>query len=321
LIDVPDENRESRAQGPAAGLAVDLLSPGSSEIGRLNLLTGLRQGRLPEQRGEVLLSDEFARKLGVAPGDVVTLISSTMSGSMALQNFRIAGTVRFGAAAMDRGAMLLDLLDAKELLDMHDAAGEILGYDPSGFYNIEHANAVTSDFRQRYGGSPDRFAPVMFTLREQNDMAAMIDYIDIFASLIVVIFMGVLSIILWNAGLIGGLRRYGEVGLRLAIGEDKNHLYRSMLVESAAVGVAGSIAGTVVGLGIAYLLETVGFDFSDMMKSASMVMPAVFRARVTETAYYIGFIPGVLSTLLGTALSGIGIYRRQTASLFKELEV
>jgi putative ABC transport system permease protein len=33
-----------------------------------------------------------------------------------------------------------------------------------------------------------------------------------------------------------------------------------------------------------------------------------------------GFIPEILSTLVGAGLAGIGIYKRQTAQLFKELE-
>ena len=52
-----------------------------------------------------------------------------------------------------------------------------------------------------------------------------------------------------------------------------------------------------------------------------MMMPTVYRAMVTPEAYYIGFIPGVFSMTLGNALSGLGVYKRQTARLFKELEV
>jgi len=50
------------------------------------------------------------------------------------------------------------------------------------------------------------------------------------------------------------------------------------------------------------------------------MMPNRIRARITPPDFYIGFIPGLISTVLGTALSGIGIYRRQTSMLFKELE-
>jgi putative ABC transport system permease protein len=57
------------------------------------------------------------------------------------------------------------------------------------------------------------------------------------------------------------------------------------------------------------------------MKNASMMMPSIYRATITPEAFYIGFIPGLFSMVLGNALAGIGIYKRNTAQLFKELEV
>ena len=50
-------------------------------------------------------------------------------------------------------------------------------------------------------------------------------------------------------------------------------------------------------------------------------MPSVMRAYITSDLLYVGFIPGLFSMLLGTALAGRGIFKRETARLFKELEV
>jgi len=72
-------------------------------------------------------------------------------------------------------------------------------------------------------------------------------------------------------------------------------------------------------LGSLYLQQH-GLDLSSMMKNATILMPTVFHTKINATSYFIGFIPGLLSTVLGTALSGIGIYKRKTAQLFKELE-
>jgi putative ABC transport system permease protein len=94
-----------------------------------------------------------------------------------------------------------------------------------------------------------------------------------------------------------------------------------MIIESVLIGIIGSVIGTTLGLGISYYLQTVGFDISALMKNVTMVIPSVFRAHITPQAYFIGFIPGLFSTTLGTMLAGIGIYRRKTAQLFKELEV
>jgi putative ABC transport system permease protein len=50
-----------------------------------------------------------------------------------------------------------------------------------------------------------------------------------------------------------------------------------------------------------------------------MITP-VIRSEVTPQLYYIGFIPGVISMLVGSALAGTAVYKRNTAMLFKELD-
>ena len=57
-----------------------------------------------------------------------------------------------------------------------------------------------------------------------------------------------------------------------------------------------------------------------MMKGSNMLMSGIFRAKITPTAFYLGFVPGVAATVFGSMISGIGIFKRQTSQLFKELE-
>jgi putative ABC transport system permease protein len=81
--------------------------------------------------------------------------------------------------------------------------------------------------------------------------------------------------------------------------------------------------GTGLGLSIVYYVQENGIDYSEVvatMSTASMVMPNVFYAKITPDLYYIGFIPGLIATFLGTMLAGIAIYKREMAQLFKELE-
>jgi putative ABC transport system permease protein len=146
------------------------------------------------------------------------------------------------------------------------------------------------------------------------------DQIKQVGGFVVFVFVLSMSLVFWNAGLLGGLRRYIEFGTRLAIGEDYSHIYRTMIYESVLIGIAGSVCGTLVGLSLSLYMQRHGIDVGSMMKNASIMMPSVFHARITAAAFVIGFIPGLLSTVAGTALSGIGIYKRKTAQLFKELE-
>ncbi|MFO7998575.1 MAG: FtsX-like permease family protein, partial [Bacteroidales bacterium] len=316
LVDVPDENGETRSQGTVMGMGLDLLTDGTGELDRLGIGRSLVRGSLPKEAGQVLLSETFSRNLDIDPGETITLIGSSMNGSLVMANFTVIGTLSFGVEAMDRGTIIMDIEDARLALDMEDAAGEIIGFLPGGFYDDEQARRFARVFNAQYADDPDAFAPVMKSLSQQGSMGAYVKISEVWGLYVSGIFIFAMSLVLWNAGLLGGLRRYGEVGIRLAMGEDKGHVYRSMIYESIVIGFVGSVLGTAVGLFFAWLLQEYGIDISGMMEGASMMMPSVIRARITTPDFFIGFIPGVVSTVIGTMLAGIGIYKRQTAWLF-----
>jgi putative ABC transport system permease protein len=321
LMDFPDSSGETRVQGPAIGWAVDLLSPGSKEKDRLNIDKSIVSGRIPQKQGEALISDDFTKIYKIKTGETFTLFGSTMDGSMAFRNFTVAGTVRFGSTGIDRGAMIIDIHDAQQAFNMEDAAGEILGFLKSGHFDDQKTKAVADDFNAKFKNNKDEFAPVMITMRNQSGMGEYLDYTQSIEALLVVIFVIAMSIVLWNAGLLGGLRRYREFGVRLALGEEKGHLYKTLIYEGILIGSIGSIIGTAIGLGAALYLQVVGIDISGILQNSSLMMPTIMRAAVTPSSFFLGFIPGLFSTVVGNALAGIGIYKRQTAMLFKELEV
>jgi putative ABC transport system permease protein len=301
-------------------MGVDLFSPGSPELRILRLAKAIVRGRMPSKRGEMLVSDAFAAHLGLQPGDTATLIGSTMNGSMATANFVVAGTVRFGIAALDHGAMIADLEDVRQALDMDDAAGEILGFSNDIIYRRKASEEVAARYNALQAKAGDEFSPEMVEFRESSGLASYLDMAEYFSTILVVIFVTAMSIVLWNAGLMGGLRRYGEIGVRLAIGEDKGHVYRSMIAESVMIGIAGSVVGTALGLALSYDLQAYGLNIGYLTGNASILIQENLRAHVTSTSYYLGFLPGLCATFLGTSISGIGIYKRQTSQLAKEME-
>jgi putative ABC transport system permease protein len=321
LIDAPGKNGETKGQGPAVGIAIDLFNAESKEIDRMNIRSAMVAGEIPSRANQAIISSKFAEKLGVNLKDTITYVGSTMNGSMTFRNLTVSGLIQFGNAAMDNGAIIVDVTDAQSILDMEDGAGELLGFQPNDIYDNDEAVAIAATFNVKYAESEDEFAPVMQSLKQQNGLASLIDYAEVMSGMFVAIFVFAMSIVLWNTGLLGGLRRYQEYGIRLALGESKGGIYRKMLLEAALIGVIGSVVGTILGVTAAYALEVYGFDISEFMEQSNMLMPSVIRARVTPDLFYIGFIPGLLAMLIGTALSGIGIYRRETARLFKELEV
>jgi len=321
IMDVPDASGNTKLQGPGIGLAISILSEESGELQRLQLNKSLKKGRLPKRSGEIILSDNYATKLNISPGEKITFFGSTMEGSMVFQSCEMTGTVEFGSPLMDKGTFIIDIRDAQNMLDMENGTGELLGYFKDDKYDDQKALVISENFNAKFQESKDEYTPVMFTLKDQNGLRESLDVGDAFSGIFIFIFILAMSLVLWNTGLIGGLRRYNEFGIRLALGESKNNVFKLLLIEASVIGLIGSIIGTSLGLVFCYYLQEVGIDISKDVANSTIIMPSVMRAYVTSDLFYIGFIPGLFSMLFGTALAGRGIYKRETARLFKELEV
>ena len=324
LLDMPDKNGETKDQGPVYALGIDLLKTGSRIIEIWELDKNLVNGRLPKAFNEALIGQKLANKLNITVGDTATYIGTTMHNAFTTYNFTIVGTFDLQKGQADSQMMLVDISGARKALDMENAASEILGFTHSLFYDDDKAVNLRSNYNENYSDSSDIFSPVMMALRDSSQqMGDMVEFVDAFLMIIGTIFLIIVMVVLWNMGLMNGLRRYGEIGLRLAIGESKGVVYRSMIVEAVIIGLTGTMIGTGLGLSIVYYVQENGIDYSEVvatMSTASMVMPNVFYAKITPDLYYIGFIPGLIATVLGTMLAGIAIYKREMAQLFKELE-
>jgi putative ABC transport system permease protein len=302
-------------------MGIDVLGHGSPEVDILNLDNAIVQGNLPKGPNQILVSEAFAEKLDISIGETATLIGSTMNGSMSMHNFKVAGTIRFGMLVLDRSTVIADINDIRVAMDMMDGASEIVGFTKDMVYSDSAMHKVAEKFNRNLSDEEDEFSPIMLRLGEQGGLVGMLDMANAVGGIVVLVFVLVMSIVLWNAGLMNGIRRYGEVGVRLAMGEAKGSLYRSMIFESLCVGIAGSVLGTILGLAISYWMQYVGIDAGNMLQKSAVIMSTVYRAKVTPTSYYIGFFPGLLASVIGTMFAGIGIYRRKTSQLFRELEV
>ena len=323
LLDVPDENGETKAQGPVITLGIDLFSENSRQAEIWELDRVLVEGQIPQNRDDALISTKLADQLDLAVGETVTFIGSTMDNAFTTYNFNVSGTFNLRKGQTDKQMMLIDLSGARLALDMDNAASAIFGFTHSLYYDDEAAVALRTHYNTTTSDSLDIFSPFMLALRDGNQMGTMVDVSGAMIAIMGGIFLVVVMVVLWNMGLMNGLRRYGEVGLRLAMGESKGQVYRSMISEAVIIGLAGTVVGTGIGLALTYYVQENGIDYTkgmEALSNSSMVMPNIFYAQVTPDLYYIGFIPGVLATVLGTMLAGLAIYKRETAQLFKELE-
>ena len=324
LLDVPDNNGETLTQSPVFALGIDFLSNNSTQFEVWNLHEKITKGKVFSNENEILLSEKLAERLNISPGNVVTFIGSTMDGAFSTYNFLVSGIFNLNLGPIDKDMMIVDIKGAEIALDMENAASEILGYKKDLFFNDKETVSMRNEFNIQFSDTTDLYRPFMLALRDSNQMSTIVDFSNVIMFIIMALFLIVVTLVLWNMGIMNGLRRYGEIGMRLAIGETKGHVFKSMIVESLMIGFLGSFFGTIIGISVTSYLEKVGLDYSkaiDSLNSSNFAMPNVFYPQVTSELFYIGFIPGILATVFGTMLAGRAIYSREMAQLFKELEV
>tara|TARA_B100001029_G_C15059499_1_gene457159 strand:- start:1472 stop:2755 length:1284 start_codon:yes stop_codon:yes gene_type:complete len=323
LLDVPDEKGETKSQGPVIGMGIDFFTNESRQVEIWGLERNLVNGTLPVQKNDVLISSKLADKLNVYVGEQVTFIGSTMDNAFTTYNYNIVGTFNLRKGQTDRQLMLVDISGAREALDMDNAASAIFGFTHDLFYDDAAAVTLRTNYNNIESDTLDIFSPYMLALRDGNQMGTMVDMSNAMLAIMGSVFLVIVMVVLWNMGLMNGLRRYGEVGLRLAIGEPKGHVYRSLILEAVIIGLFGTVVGTGLGLSITYYVQENGIDYTkgiEALSNSSVVMPNIFYAQVTPDLFYIGFFPGVLATVFGTMLAGLAIYKREMSQLFKELE-
>ncbi len=325
ILDVPDEQGETRSQTPVVGMAMDLISPDSKEVVRLHLKSSLIKGTLPKGFNEMLMGIKLAEVLQVSVGQTVTLLSQSFDGGLVTDNYKIAGLLQFGISAMDKKMVLIDLASAQNTFYMEDMVTDWLGYFPSSasfdrYEEVkERMNASLVDWTPPKDWAKDD-VPIVLSIRDQQNIGAISDKFSVIKGFVVGIFTFLMVLVLWNAGILSGIHRYGEMGLRLAFGEPHWKLIMTLAIEGLWIGILGSVAGSLLGGAFTWYLQEVGINMGDNFAQTGLMINDVVRARMTVGGFVQGIVPGILASVAGTLVASMAIFKRSEANLFRELE-
>ena len=327
IMDVPDEQGETRSQTPVTGMALDLLSPDTPEKARFKLDEVLEQGRLPEHPKEMLVGVQLAEDLEIRVNDPVTLLGQSFDGGLAADNYTVVGTIRFGVFAMDKKMALIDLADAQDSFYMEDMVTDWLGYLPANVGYRHYATikgGIQEHMPSLLKNPPPTWAkddvPIVLSILDQRNLQNLANVFELVKKILVGIFILLMGLVLWNAGILNIIHRYGEMGLWLAMGQTHWRLVGLLGLEALCIGVLGSIAGCLLGGAAVYYLQEVGINMGDAFAQTGMMLNDVARGRVSFQSFLLGVIPGLTASVLGSFFASLAIFKRSEAQLFRELE-
>lgn len=251
----------------------------------------LREG----ETDAVLLGRGLATSLAVKDGDVVTLMTTTVTGSLNAVDLRVVGIFMTGVKEFDDRAARIPLASAQQLLQT-SRVEKLLVF----LHRTEDTQAVAGALTSRLKGVEIREWPKLATFYHQ--VVAL--YNGIFGFLGIVVFaIVVLSVA--NTMVMAVFERTREIGTLMAIGTTRSRLWRMFLAEGFLTGVLGAVAGLAAGVAISLAINggnvmlppppgyTTGYRLQIDLEPAVVAVPFVVSI---VTATLSAIVPAVRGT-------------------------
>jgi putative ABC transport system permease protein len=205
-----------------------------------------------EGEDRVLLGLELARSLGAAPGDVVTLMAMTTSGTLNAVDMVVAGLFTTGLVELDGRLLKLHLASAQRLIESQAVSTIVVGL---------RADELTEPTRLRLSGTLASRKLTVVDWRTRAPFFGQVRslYLGVFYFLGGVIFM-LVCLSTSNTLMMAILERMRELGTLLAIGTSRAQLSALVLLEALWLGLLGGAMGGVLGFCVAAGLNAVGIE-------------------------------------------------------------
>ena len=205
----------------------------------------IAKGRLPSGGGEVALDTITAHDAGYVVGDTVKVNAEggsrefTLVGIAVYDNIVSPGNATwalFDAATAEEFVAKLGFVDAVLVKGDGSVTDDVLVARIKGALDPNTAETLTS---------------AEITKQTQTDIERSLGFITLFLAIFSFIALGVGMFVIYNVFSITAAQRQRENALLRAIGASRRQVTWALLIESAVIGLLGSIAGLFGGIGLA----------------------------------------------------------------------
>lgn len=241
---------------------------------------------------KMLLGAELAELFGVGVEDYLTVVARSKYNTITALDFQIKGIINSGNPEIDNQYFFIPLDVSQNLLEMEKEITEVSLL----LNNIEDVDAVKNLSLERYGLDVETYRDMMKDLLDMMEMKTKANLIIVF----VILLMASAGII--NTILMSVYERIREIGTMMAIGMKPKNITYLFCLESAFIGLFGSIVGSLLGSVATYYLETHGLSFEMMGIEGIKSFPiSTFYADLTVgmvvSTFCLGVVVSVISGL------------------------
>ena len=255
----------------------------------------------------ILIGKPIAEKLGLDVGEYVTIMTTTVDGTMNLVSARIAGIVTTGIDQADAYFSAANLSFIQELRNTKGIDRLLVFLRDEGDLKALRIRLEARIVSLGLGleiKTWEDLNPFYFELKSLYDGI----FLFIKAIISVLVFLAVMEIISMSF-----FERFRELGTLRAIGNTRGEILLILLVEVMLYSTVGAALGAGIGVGIASILN--GFNLSWTPPGSSTPVPFGFfiRAESITVPLLIIFVASILAAIVPAIRSA----RNQVAEVLK----
>jgi putative ABC transport system permease protein len=260
----------------------------------LNVVDGAPLGAEPDG---IVLGQGLARALDVRPGDRVTVLASTLRGTMNGVDLTVTGVFHTGAKEFDDSVFRVPLAQAQALLDTDRVETIALGLRALDDWDAA-ASAIVA-------AHPDLEATSFAKLDEVYYQHS-VDWLKAQFGVIQIIILTIVLLGIFNTISTAVLERKQEIGDLRANGESSLDVLALLALEGALLGVLGALLGLALGLAVVHGVIPHGIV---MPAAPGITRQFAVRIELQPSMALATFAMGTCAALVATVLAALRVAR------------
>ena len=200
-----------------------------------------------DESDAILIGRGLATSLHVKPNDYLTLMTTTVTGSLNAMDVRVAGIISMGVKEYDDRAIKMPIDGAQQLLQTSKIEKLLV------FLNqTDQTAAVEAAIQKKFAG---RLETKNWSQLASFYHQVVMLYNGIFGFLGLIVF-GTVIFSVANTIVMSVFERTREIGTLLAVGTTRGKVWRMFFAEGFLIGVIGGLLGILAGVALAQLINS-----------------------------------------------------------------
>jgi len=241
----------------------------------------------------VIVGRGLAASMHVKPGDYLTLMSTTTTGSLNAMDVRVAGIFTMGVKEFDDRAIKMPLAGAQQLLQTNKVERLLVLLNETDDTAAVRADLATL-FAKKHWAIEMKDWSQLATFYHQ----VVLLYNGIFGFIGMVVF-GIVIFSVANTIVMSIFERTREIGTMMAMGTTRASVWRLFLLEGLFIGIIGGILGLLAGTGASGIINRVHLMLPPPPGyTQGYPLRVLMQPGILVTAFLIAVITATLSSIL-----------------------